>query len=114
MSSLKQTLWLDPNSVPPVNYLWQKKDGIYTFSNGNWKRTKAFMTVDNYCDDGEITFIARLTEGDYANIVDIPVGKVGFNPGWTQVPKDVKCSGKKAYKERDIEIWYNATYVAID
>ena len=39
------------------------------------------MTVDDYCDDGEITFIARLTEGEYANIVDIPVGKIGCNPG---------------------------------
>lgn len=31
-----------------------------------------------------------------------------------KIPKDVKCSGEKAYKEGDIEIWYNATYVAID
>lgn len=114
MSNLKQTLWLDENSAPPVNYLWQKKDGIYTFSNGNWKRTKAFMTVDDYCDDGEITFIARLTEGDYANIVDIPMGKIGCNPGWTKAPDNVTCYGERAYRDRNIDIWYNATYVAND
>jgi hypothetical protein len=39
------------------------------------------MTVGDYCDDEDITLIAKLTEGYYANIVDIPVGKVGFNPG---------------------------------
>ena len=114
MNNLKQILWTDPNSVPPKNYLWQKKDGIYTFINGSWKRTKIFQDADWYCDDGEIPFIAKLTEGEYVRIEDVPVGKVGFNPGWTQVPKYVTCSGEKAYKEGDIEIWYNATYVAID
>ena len=112
MSNLKEILWTDPNSAPPKNYLWQKKDGIYTFTSSGWKRTKTFRTVDDYCD-AEIPLIAKLTEGDYVNIADIPVGVIGCNPGWTKAPENVNCYGERAYRDKDVEIWYNATYIKI-
>lgn len=116
MNNLKQILWTDPNSAPPKNYLWQKKDGIYTFINGSWKRTKIFQDADWYCDDGEIPFIAKLTEGEYIRMDDVPESKgSGLHEGWSKPSKYEKIdSFEKCYSEKGNVIYYNAVYITID
>ena len=110
----KQILWTDTNSAPPSNYLWQKEDGIYTFVNGNWKRTKVFRKLGPYCDDEDVTLIAKLTEGEYANIEDVPLcyKTNELQKGWTRPAEDLETmSFEKSYSDNGTFIYYNAYYI---
>lgn len=99
MSNLKQILWLDENSIPPVNYLWQKKDGIYTFSNGNWQKTKAFKSIKELSCEERLSNIAKLTNGEYADIDEVPEGVIGQNYGWVSIPNNLCLDETKTYNK---------------
>lgn len=83
MNNPKQILWIDANSTPPHNYLWQKEDGIYTFINDNWIRTKVFSDIEPECNEVQ-TNVSKLTNGEYYTIDELPRATVGCNYGWVK------------------------------
>jgi len=90
-------------------------------NNFNWERhiAKKIGSSSGGDVDPSASNVAKLTDGQYQNITDVPVGELGQNEGWTTVPETSLVENTEGMYGEYVEavdgfvtIYYNAEYSA--
>ena len=90
-------------------------------NNFNWERhiAKKIGNSSGGSVDPSASNVAKLTDGQYQNITDVPVGELGQNEGWTTNPETSQVENADGVYQEYVEaegalvaIYYNAEYSA--